>query len=209
MTIVYRSTKGSNLTPSEVDGNFADLAERTDLSWSQFGSDPVVREGIANSASLSNFRDGLYEYAYLPDELNQAYLKFDVPFDYAVGTDLVIGIHWSPGSSTSTGNVRFGLEFTYAWAYGPGTNSVFGASQTIYITASQSNGTAYAHYINFNDPANNFPAAAVQQNMRFLVRIFRDGANVLDTFPDPIFIIGTDFFYQTDKFGTGSKSPPF
>lgn len=209
MTIVYRSTKGSNLTPSEVDGNFTDLAARTDLAWSQIGSDPVVREGVANAATLANFRDGLYEYVYLHDELNESFLKFDVPFDYAVGTDLVVGIHWSPGSSTSTGNVRFGLEFTYAWAYGPGANSVFGPSQTVYITATQANGTAYAHYINFNDPASNFPAAGVQQNMRFLVRLFRDGTNVLDTFPDPIFVIGADFFYQTNKFGTSSKSPPF
>lgn len=92
MTIVYRSTKGSNLTPSEVDGNFTDLAARTDLAWSQIGSDPVVREGVANAATLSNFRDG---------------------------------------------------------------------------------------------------------------------TNVLDTFPDPIFVIGADFFYQTNKFGTSSKSPPF
>jgi hypothetical protein len=79
----------------------------------------------------------------------------------------------------------------------------------VYINAGQANGTAYEHYINFNDPASNFPGAAVQQNMRFLARIFRDGVNAGDTFPAPIFIIGTDFFYQTNRFGTSTKVPPF
>ena len=209
MTIVYRDVKGSALSYSELDGNFADLAARTALSWSQIGAEPTVRDGNPNSPTLSNFRDGLYEYVYLHDELNEAYLNFDVPYDYAVGTDLVIGVHWSPGSSTATGTVRFGFEFTYAWSNAPGTNTIFGPSQTVYVNCTKATGTAYAHYINFNDPADNFPAAGVQQNMRFLVRFFRDGANVADTFQDPIFVIGVDFFYQVNRFGTSTKSPPF
>lgn len=209
MTIVYRNTKGSALSYAELDGNFADLAGRTDLGWAQIGSDPNVRSGFGNAPQLAVFRDGLYEYQYANGQLNESYVNFDVPFDYAVGTDLVIGIHWSPASSTATGNVRFGIEFTYSWAYAPGPNSVFGPSQTVYINASQADGTPYAHYINFNAPADNFPAAGVQQNMRFLARLFRDGANVGDTFPEPIFVIGIDFFYQTNRLGTATKTPPF
>ena len=209
MTIVYRDVKGSALSYSELDGNFADLAARTALSWSQIGSEPTVREGNPNSPTLSNFRDGLYEYVYLHDELNEAYLNFDVPYDYAIGTDLTLGVHWSPGSSTATGTVRFGFEFTYAWSGAPGANTTFGPSQTVYVNCSQSDGTPYASYINFNDPANNFPGSMVQQNMRFLVRFFRDGGNVADTFQDPIFVIGVDFFYQVNRFGTATKSPPF
>jgi len=142
MTIVYREVKGSALTYSELDGNFADLAARTDLAWSQIGAEPTVRDGNPNSPTLSNFRDGLYEYVYLHDELNEAYLNFDVPYDYAVGTDLCIGVHWSPGSSTSTGTVRFGFEFTYAWSGAPGANTTFGPSQTIYVNCTQATATA-------------------------------------------------------------------
>lgn len=209
MPIVYRLVKGSPLTFAEEDGNFSELAGRTDLAWAMSGAEPVVREGTANAPSLEIFRDNIYAWSYPNGQMSQAYLNFDVPFDYAVGTDLSVGIHWSPGNTTTTGTVRFGLEFTYAWSYAPGPNTVFGPTQTVYINASQADGTAYAHYVNFNDPANNFPAAGVQQNMRFLVRIFRDGANVADTFGAPIFIVGTDFFYQTDRFGTSTKVPPF
>ena len=209
MPIIYRDVKGSALSYSELDGNFADLAARTALSWSQIGAEPTVREGNPNSPTLSNFRDGLYEYVYLHDALNEAYLNFDVPYDYAVGTDLSLGVHWSPGSSTATGTVRFGFEFTYAWSGAPGANTTFGPSQTVYINCNEATGTAYAHYINFNDVADNFPAASVQQNMKFLVRFFRDGTNVADTFPDPVFVIGVDFFCQVNRFGTSTKEPPF
>jgi len=210
MTITLREVKGSPLTYSELDGNFVDLAARTALSWSQFSGEPEVREGTANAPSLEVFRDGIYLWSYPNGQMSQAYVTFDVPFDWAPGTDLYIGIHWSPGNSSATGNVRFGVEFTYAFSYGPnGATSRFGASQTIYINASQADGVAYTNYINFNQEADKFPGASVQQNMKFLTRIFRDGGNVGDTFAAPIFLIGVDFFYQTSRFGTLTKSPPF
>jgi hypothetical protein len=210
MTITYRLVKGSPLTFAEEDGNFAELAARTDLSWAQFSSEPQVREGTANAPSLEVFRDGLYEWSYPNAQLAQSYITFDVPFDWAPGTDLYVGLHWSPGNSSATGNVRFGVEFTYAFSYGPnGASSRFGPSQTIYINANQADGVAYTSYTNFNSYADRFPGALVQQNMRFLTRIFRDGANVGDTFGAPIFLIGADFFYQTNRFGTQSLTPPF
>lgn len=210
MTIVYREAQGTPLTWAQLDGNFADLAARTALAWAQIGGEPAVREGDPNAPQQQLFRGNIYALAYPAGQLSEAYITFDVPFDYAVGTDLMVGIHWSPGNVASTGNVRFGLEFTYAWSYGPdGASNIFGPTNTIYINASQANGTPYMSYINFNDPANNFPAAGVQQNMRFLVRIFRDGTNVGDTFPESVFIVGTDFFYQTNRFGTSTKVPPF
>lgn len=210
MTIVYREAQGTPLTWAQLDGNFADLAARTALAWAQIGGEPAVREGDPNAPQQQVFRGNIYALAYPAGQLSEAYITFDVPFDYAVGTDLMVGIHWSPGNVASTGNVRFGLEFTYAWSYGPdGASNIFGPTNTVYINASQANGTPYMSYINFNDPADNFPAAGVQQNMRFLVRIFRDGTNVGDTFPESVFIVGTDFFYQTNRFGTSTKVPPF
>lgn len=209
MPIVYRLVKGSPLTFSEEDGNFAELAGRTDLAWAMIGAEPTIREGTGSAPQLSIFRGGVYEYEYASGQTNESYLNFDLPLDYATGTDLVVAVHWSPGSSTATGTVRFGFEFTYAWAYGPGANCNFGTTQTVYINATQANGTAYAHYTNFNAPADNFPGSAAQQNMRFLVRFFRDGTNGADTFPASVFVIGADFFYQTNRFGTATKSPPF
>lgn len=209
MTIVYRSTKGSNLTPSEVDGNFADLAGRTDLAWAQVGSEPAIQEGSGNAPELVPFIGGINAWAYSATSLSEAFSTSDLPFDWCPGTDMVYGIHWSSGNSTATGTVRFGIEFTYAWAYGQGAPSVFGATTTIYIEPTVTVGVAYEHYLSFNAPAQNFPGSLAQQNMRFLVRVFRDGGHVNDTFPDPVFVLATDLFYQTDRNGTPNKSPPF
>jgi hypothetical protein len=209
MTITYREIKGSPLTYPELDGNFADLAARTDLSWSQFSGEPEVREGTANAPSWENIRDGLYEWSYPNGQMSQSYITFDVPFNWAAGTDLYIGLHWTPGNSSATGNVRFGVEYTYAFSYGPATGTVFGPSQTIYINSSQANGTPYQHYIQFSSYADRFPGSLAQPNMKLISRVFRDGGNVGDTFAASIFLIGADFFYQTDKFGTLTLTPPF
>ena len=209
MTIVYRSTKGSNLTPSEVDGNFTDLYARTGLVWAQVGGEPSILEGSGNAPELMPFIGGINAWAYSATSLSEAFSTSDLPFDWCPGTDIVYGLHWSPGNSISTGTVRFGLEFTYAWAYGQGTPSVFVPTTTLYLEPVITTGVAYEHYLTFNSPAQNFPGSMAQQNMRFLVRVFRDGGHVNDTFPDPVFIIGTDLFYQTDRKGTTSKSPPF
>lgn len=209
MAIVYRNTKGSPLTYSELDENFSYLSEKTDLAWAQVGGEPSVVEGSGNAPELLPFIGGINAWSYGPSALSEAFATNDLPFDWCPGTDLAYGIHWSPGNSTATGTVRFGLEFTYAWAYGQNSSSVFPATTTVYIQPTITVGTAYEHYLHFNAPASNFPGSLAQQNMRFMIRVFRDGAHVNDTFPDPVFIIGTDLFYQTDRFGTSSKSPPF
>lgn len=209
MAIVYREVKGSPLTWPELDGNFSNLAERTNLAWAQVGGEPSVNEGSGNAPELLPFIGGISAWAYGATALSEAFSTSDLPFDWCPGTDLTYGLHWSPGNSTSTGTVRFGLEFTYAWAYGQGAPSVFTPTTTIYIEPTINTGVAYEHYLTFNSPAQNFPGSIAQQNMRFLVRVFRDGGHPNDTFPDPVFIIGTDLFYLTDRLGTPNKSPPF
>ena len=200
MPIVYRSTLGRPLTYGEMDGNFADLAARTDLAWAMDGLEPSVREGAGNPAELLQFTGNIYAYAYAPSSLSESYTNWDVPFNWAPGTDLYLAIHWSPGNSTATGTVRWGVDYT--WANVGGT---FGSQVTEYYPAA-ADGTAYKHYQTVSTP---FPGGDAEPNMRFLLRIFRDGADPSDTFPDNAFIIGVDFYYQVNKFGLQSYLPPY
>lgn len=209
MAITLRSSKGSALTYEELDGNFNSLNDRTKLAWAQVGGEPSVVEGSGNAPELVPFIGGINAWSYNPTSLSEAFSTSDLPFDWAPGTNLVYGIHWSPGNSTATGTVRFGLEFTFAWAYGQNSASVFVPTTTVYIQPTITVGRAYEHYLHFNNPEDTFSGTMAQQNMRFLVRVFRDGGNAADTFPDPVFIIGTDLFYQTDRNGTPYKEPPF
>lgn len=200
MAITLRSTKGSTLTYAELDGNFTDLDNRTKLAWRMDGLEPSVREGAGNPAELIPFKGNITAYAFAPNVMTEAFTNWDVPFEWATGTDLYLAFHWSPGSSTATGNVRWAIDYTWAEV-----NGVFGDVVTEYYEA-PSDGTAYKHYQVVSTP---FPGGDAVANMRFLMRIYRDGADVSDTFEADAFLIGVDFYYQTNKFGQDSLTPPY
>lgn len=200
MTIVYRNVKGSPLTYAEMDGNFADLAGRTDLAWMMDGLEPTLREGFGNPAELATFRGNTTAYLFVPTAVSETYVNWDVPFNWASGTDLYAAIHWSPAASANTGNVRWGLEFTTA-----PVNGTFGATTTVYVLGS-ADGTAWKHIQSISAA---YPGSGVSPNQRFLIRLFRDGADGADTFPDDAYLVGIDFYYQVNKFGTPSYTPPY
>jgi hypothetical protein len=200
MAITLRSTKGSPLTHTELDNNFVDLDARTELAWMMDGLEPSVREGSGNPAELTVFKDDIVAYAYAPNVYTESFTNWDVPFNWAPGTDLYLAFHWSPGNTTATGNVRWGIE--YIWA---AVNGTFGDSLIEYYEA-PSDGTAYKHYQVVSTP---FPGDEAEQNMRFLMRIFRDGESEDDTFNQDAFLIGVDFYYQVDRFGVPEFTPPY
>lgn len=201
MTIVYRLVKGSPLTFAEEDGNFADLAGRTAESWAMDGLEPTLRSGIGNPAELATFVGGTVAYKFVPDAESEVFINWDVPFNWAVGTDLYAAVHWSPAASTNTGNVRWGFEFVSA-----AVNDTFPTSTSFFYVLSGSSGTAWKHIQSVSDP---YSGAYASINTRFLIRMFRDGANAADTFPDDAYLVGVDFYYKVNKFGTPSYTPPY
>lgn len=201
MPIVYRLVKGSPLTFAEEDGNFSELATRTAEAWCMEGLEPTLREGVGNPAELATFRGNTVAYEFVSGSLMETYVNWDVPFNWAPGTDLYAAIHWSPGASTSTGTVRWGLEFTNA-----AVNGTFPATSTFYVDTTVSTSSAWKHIQAVSDP---YPGSSVSPNMRFLIRLYRDGAATQDTFPDNAYLVGIDFYFRVNKFGTPSFTPPY
>jgi len=201
MPIVYRLVKGSPLTFAEEDGNFAELAARTDLAWMMDGLEPTLREGVGNPAELAQFKGNTVAYLFVDGSVSETYVNWDVPFNWASGTDLYAAIHWSPGSSTATGTVRWGLEFTTA-----PVNGTFGDTNTFYIDSTVSTASAWKHIQAVSAP---YPGSGVAPNQRFLIRLYRDGGATEDTFANGAYLVGIDFYYQTNKFGTPSFTPPY
>jgi len=198
--IITRASKGSALTYAELDGNFLDLKGRTDTAWMMDGLEPSVRDGSGNPAELTPFYGNLVAYSYVSNAPMESFTNWDVPFDWATGTDLYLAFHWSPGNSTATGTVRWGIDYI-----GATVNGTFFAPITEYYNAT-ADGVAYKHLQVVSTP---FPGNQAEPNMRFLMRIFRDGASIEDTFPDPAFLIGVDFYYQRNKFGQATITPPY
>ena len=200
MTIVYRQTQGTPLSWAQLDGNFADLAGRTNTAWAMEGLEPTLREGLGNPAELVDFKGGTFVLGFSPTTNQEAFVIWDVPLEWAIGTDIYAGIHWSPGVSSAAGNVRWGFEFTTA-----PINGIFGDTTFFYVTDS-STSTAYRHIQSISDP---YPGASAAPNQRFVIRFFRDASNVADTFPDIAYLLGIDFYYQVNKFGQPSITPPY
>lgn len=210
MTIITRSEKGAPLTHAELDNNFTELDDRTAPSWTVVNITPEVRPGDVEAPELTNFYGGLYEYVYFDGQTSSSYANFCVPMDYKIGTPLKAAVQWTPGNFSHDGNIRFGFEFSYAWAYGSlaaPTNHAFSAPQTIYTLASGHTGMTYHQHTHFFETE--IPGELVQHNMRFLIRFFRDGASELDTFAGDVFVTGLGFYYQRDKFGQPNPIPPF
>lgn len=201
MPIVYREVKGSALTYQELDGNFLDLATRTNEAWYMEGLEPTLRSGFGNPAELASFKGNTTAYEFVPGSVMETYVNWDVPFSWAPGTDLYAAIHWSPAASTNTGTVRWGLEFTYA-----AVNGTFPDTSTFYVDTTVSTSSAWKHIQAVSSP---FSGSLVAPNMRFLIRLFRDGAASEDTFPDNAYLLGIDFYYRVNKFGTPSFTPPY
>lgn len=200
MTIILRATKGAPLTHAEADGNFSDLAARTNVAWQMEGLEPTLRDNVGSPAQLVDFKGGTFVLSFSATANEEAFLNWDVPLQWAPGTDFYAAIHWSPGTSTNTGNVRWGFEFTSAPISG-----VFGDTTFFYVSGA-ADGTAWKHLQSVSAP---YPGAAAAPNQRFIIRLFRDAVNVADTFPDAAYLIGVDFYYQTSKFGTQSITPPY
>lgn len=210
MAIITRTAKGTPLTYAELDGNFTDLQARTATAWGVVNITPEVRTGDVEAPELTNFYGGLYEYVYFQGQTSSSYANFAVPMDYAPGTPLKAAVQWTPGNFSDNGNIRFGFEFSFAWAYGSinaPTNHAFSAPQTVYTIASGHTGMTYHQHTHFFETE--IPGEMVQPNMRFLIRFFRDGSNPLDTFAGDIFVTGLGFYYQRNKFGQPDVIPPF
>lgn len=202
MTIVYRTVKGSALTYAELDGNFSDLAGRTDQAWSMVSVNPTVLYGVPSTPELEAWNGGLLAWAYYPDQLMESYATFDVPYDWKAGTGIRFGIKWAVGNTTATGNVRFSREFSVGT---PG--SAFGAATVGGGTTMSVDGTPYKCYQLFSP--SEYPGTSLQPNSTVVNRFFRDGTNVLDTFSEKIYILSLMFFYQRNKFGQPDYQPPY
>lgn len=200
MPIVYRDVKGSALSYSELDGNFSDLAGKTDQAWAMVAVTPSVLYGVPSTPELEAWNGGLNAWAYYPDQLMESYATFDLPYDWATGTGVRFGIKWAVGNTTATGNVRFGREFSVGT---PG--STFNAATVGGGTTMAVDGTPYKCYQLYSP--SEYPGTNLQPNSTIVNRFFRDGENVLDTFDEKIYILSLMFFYQRNKFGLPSYQP--
>jgi hypothetical protein len=147
----------------------------------------------SNLPTLNTFRSGVRAYSFDQTTMNELFFDLQLPHGWTPGTQLDPHIHWSPGNSTNTGSVRWGLE--YSWA---SVGEPFPASTTLYATQAAA-GVAYQHQlVSFGMLASDGKAVSSV----LACRLFRDATNAGDTFTAGAFGISLDFHYQVRSFGT-------
>lgn len=200
MTIVLRDDQSAPLSWEQLDGNFVDLAGRTDQAWQSVAVAPSVLYGVPSTPELEAWNGGLNAWAYYPDQTMEAYANFTLPYDWATGTGVRFGITWAVGNTTATGTVRFRRESSFGT---PG--SAFGAATLSGGQGATVDGTPYKCYQLYS--LVEFYDSSWAPNTTLVNRFFRDGTNVLDTFEEKIYILQFLFFYQRNKFGLPNYQP--
>jgi hypothetical protein len=216
MTITLRNAKGSALTYSELDGNFQDLDARTDYGWSDLVQQVIVQTGAPNAPTIQNFRNGLYFYAFAPATNNEVYVCFHLNHDYApTGGDtgyegmVYPHVHWAT-NTTSTGVVRWGVEWTAARRDDSTGTTVFGATNTLYIEHTVGPGEQYQHQVNESATGSGIPHGGIlETDALILCRYFRDATHPNDTFPDDVFLLTVDLHYPAFQSQSPLRVPPF
>lgn len=167
--------------------------------------------GIKGSGSQdptwTTFRDGIKGYAFSATQLNEVIIEFHPDHDYSVPDGYYPHLHISTASTSPSGTVRFGFEYTSAKGYEQGVNSDFPTTVTIFIEYTFIANSQYRHII-LESPT---PINDVNTEIDSLIlcRVFRDAANANDTFTGTIFLFRCDLHYKTARISTPNKNFPF
>ena len=207
MAITYRSVKGTDLTPSEVDANFSTLDARTGSGWMDIVAELYTRGGPASPVPTA-FRNGIYLYEFTPADTLEVFSNFHIPHAWKLGTMLYPHLHFTCTSNNS-GVVRIGFEYTLARRHDDAGTTTFGATQTLYKDFTITANSAYEHFVAEVDDLAGIDGSTLNVDGMVLMRIFREGAHVNDTFPDSIWGITADLHIEVDKQSTPFRAPDF
>ena len=213
--LTTRSGKGSQLTWSELDGNWTNLEVRTGSGWNDLVQEVTVKSG-ANAPTLTQYRNGIYAYEFGPAVMAEVFANFHLRHDYddtggAYAGMIYPHVHWS-ANTTGTGTVRFGVEYTCARRDDAGNvgTTTFGPTTTIYIEHTIPSDEQYRHQVSEPVDGAGIPLLTqLQVDGIILCRFFRDADHVNDTFPEPIHLLTVDIHYPCDVAATPNRAYPF
>jgi hypothetical protein len=227
MPIIYRSEKGQDLLPEEVDDNFRQLEEipdgkifpktkgvgiQIDRADPDFGWKDIVgtsKGGLSTSPPSSEvYQGGIRQYRFeVGDDIVYDY---HLPHDYAPDTDIFIHTHWSHNNSDVTaGSVTWQIEAMYAKGF----------NQSFFLTPILVNIVASASTIRYQHMTSEIQLSApggvgglldtnlLEVDGILIVKVVLT-ANTMDNLAKP-FLHTTDIHYQSTGIPTKNKAPDF
>jgi hypothetical protein len=180
---------GSTALDSDASSNDITIAGtlNTDYEWVS------GHVGAASQGSI-----GVYLPHFRAGERNDYCFTAQIPHKYVEFTNLEPHVHWVKENDVS-GNVVWGLEWTGATPGGTfGDTSTYTNSSSVFGPSDDSS-LAYLH--NITD-LGQLDGSTFKFSTHIIGRIFRDGTDPSDNYPDPVVLLEFDMHYKLSKLGT-------
>ena len=164
-------------------------------------------DALAKGASAPDFvelRDGLFMNAFAGTGgvAEQAFFEVHILHGFRAGQQPTFHVHWTHNQAAPSGDVKWFLDYSYSDGY---SNGIFPAPTTLSVV--QTAGAQYTHHITDDD------SMVVTESMEpdgvLICRLYRDPADVEDTFEADAFIVEIDMHYERDKIGTAERARPY
>ena len=159
--------------------------------------------GGSSAPTLTTFRGNLKVGTFngAGTTVNEIFGSIHIPHNYIAGTDIYFHIHWSHIIASPTGSVKWNLDYSFARGF---SYEAFPTPTTISLT--QAAGTQYFHHI---IESSAITGTNIEADTLILCRIWRDPADVADTFANNAFFLRADAHIQVDNRSTKEKVRPF
>lgn len=156
-----------------------------------YGANPPILYPFANTGGTQ----GVYLWYFGPDDDMELFFTVQLPHKWKEGTDLEPHVHWTPYVSGGSGNIVWGLEYTWA-----NVNQDF--TTTTVTTGTDAVPSSYTHSI---CDLGTLDGSGREFSSMLICRVFRDADNPADTYNNYACLLEIDFHFQISSLGTTSE----
>ena len=148
---------------------------------------PALTSGFAGNANLYT-----YQFIGTGGSVNECYFSIQLPHGWKEGSTIYPHVHWTP-TDANAGDVKWQLEYTWA-----NLNTAFGGS-TADSVVSAASGTAWQSQVSGFTP---IVGTGKTISSILVCRLFRDPADVADTYAHDVSLISFDIHIEKDTIGS-------
>lgn len=177
----------------EVSYNQASKHDDLRVPITSTEKDGVDQPGMKKFIDNGSGSTGVYSYYFDPDKTEELFFVVQMPHSWKEGTDISPHVHWSAETDVGSDKVTWGLEYTWS-----NIGSTF--SNTTIITNSDPDptvGTVTAYEHAMTDIGTIVGTGQTVSSL-LICRVFRDGSNSADTYPNDAVLFEIDFHYEID-----------
>lgn len=168
--------------------------------WEDITVSSLAARGGASAPAFAAFVGGIYREQYAAaGPIDEKHGEFHVRHDYQLGTPFYLHAHWSP-TTANAGDVVWAVEWSCAR---PNLDS-YSATTTTSLPAHAAGGNIRKHLL-IEDPVG-VTDATFETDAIMIFRVYRDTANVADTYPDAAVLHTADLHIATDHRTTTDKT---